>query len=514
MDRSKADLVLRNAGAITLERRYPRARTIYIKNGLIWKTSTADIECSLTGPDTGILDCSGKTTIPAFHDAHCHIVAYAESMINIDVGPASVQSIEDMMSKIKKAAASIPAGQWIRCAGYNEFYLKEKRHPLRQDLDRATVAHPVKLTHRSGHAHVLNTPALKLAGISNESEEPDGGMIERDLDSGEPNGLLYGMGAYLAQRVPATGSEELDAAILQAGNTLLSLGITSVQDASPGNDLKRWQQFADWKKSNLFQPRTVLMFGYSEIGQIKGLQDIHGELSAGMVKLVLDEVRGKLNPPQSEINRMLLDINNRGLQAAVHAVEENAVNTVIKAFDCALRANPRRDHRHRVEHCSVCSPAAAARLAALRAVIVTNPDFIYYSGERYLSDVPPGQLRHLYAAKTMLEAGLRVAAGSDAPVAGPDPLKAIYAAVTRRAETGQAVLPRQSVTAMDALRLFTSGAAYSCFREKQLGTIRKGKYADLAVLNADPLQVKAAELRDIKVEMTLLNGNMVYDAAD
>jgi predicted amidohydrolase YtcJ len=513
MASAKADLVLRKAGAITLDRRFPRARTIYIQNGLILKVSSADIDRSLTGPDTGIIDCEGKTVIPAFHDAHCHVVAYAEGLVNVDVSPASVQSFEDIINKISKVAAATPAGQWIRCAGYNEFYLKERRHPLRYDLDRATLAHPVKLTHRSGHAHVLNTLALKLAGISNESEEPDGAMIERDLENGEPNGLLLGMGSYLSQRIPPFSGKDLDRAIGQAGNKLLSLGITSVQDASPGNDPRRWQQFADWKKRELFKLRTTLMFGAAETRQIKDLRGINGELSAGAVKLVLDEVRGKLNPSQSEINRMLLDIHKRGLQAAIHAVEENTVKAAIKALDYALNRFPRRDHRHRLEHCSVCSPAAASRLATLGAMVVTNPAFIYYSGERYLSDVPQGQFRRLYAINTMLGAGLRVAAGSDVPVAGPDPLKAIYAAVTRRAETGQPVLPGQSISVMDALRLFTSGAAYSCFREKQLGAISRGKYADLAVLNADPLRVKAEDLKDIKVEMTLLNGKVVYDDA-
>jgi predicted amidohydrolase YtcJ len=514
MASSKADLVLRNARAITLDRRFPRARTIYVQNGLILKISSADIESSLTGPYTKILDCAGKTVIPAFHDAHCHIVAYAEGLITVDAGPASVRSIDDLINRIRKIAAVTPAGQWIRCAGYNEFYLKEKRHPLKYDLDRATLAHPVKVTHRSGHAHVLSTAALKLAGIGNESEEPDGGMIERDLESGEPNGLLFGMGAYLAQKIPPIGSGELDTAITEAGRTLLSLGITSVQDASPGNGPARWRQFEDWKKRGIFPPRTVLMFGAANAGHLGEMKEIKGILGKGAVKLVLDEVRGKLNPSQAEINRMLLHINKSGLQAAIHAVEENTVNAAIKALDYALTDYPREDHRHRVEHCSICSSGAAARLAALGAAVVTNPAFIYYSGERYLSDVPAGQFQHLYALNSMLGAGLRVAGGSDAPVACPDPLKAVYSAVTRRAENGREVLTRQSINVIDALALFTSGAAYSCFREKQLGTISKGKYADLAILNADPLRVKAEELKNIKVEMTLLNGDLAYTAAD
>jgi predicted amidohydrolase YtcJ len=223
MANTKAGLVLRNAGVITLDRRRPAARTLYILNGRIVKVSGRDIGRTMAGPGTRVIDCAGKTIIPAFHDAHCHIQGYAESLLNIDAGPSSVSSIKDIIDRIKDAAAGLPAGSWIRCAGYNEFYLQEKRHPTRHDLDRATAEHPVKLTHRSGHAHVLNSLALRLAGIGTESAEPPEGMIERDLETGEPNGLLYGMGAYLSQRIAPAGDAELDAAVARAGRNLLSL---------------------------------------------------------------------------------------------------------------------------------------------------------------------------------------------------------------------------------------------------------------------------------------------------
>ena len=505
----RAGLVLRNADVLTLDARFPCARTVYIRNNHILKTSLSDIESHLTGPQTIVIDCRGKAVMPAFHDAHCHIPAYAEALANIDISPASAKSIEDIINIVKQAASRTPAGEWIRCAGYNEFYLAEKRHPLKQDLDRATLSHPVKLTHRSGHAHVLNTPALRLVGIGIEIEEPEGALIERDLESGEPSGLLYGMGPYLSQKIPPLNGRELDAAIGWASNTLLSLGITSVQDASPGNNYERWQQFAGWKRKGLFKPRTTFMPGVAEIDHLRDLPPAE-ELSMGPVKVVLDEVRGNLNPPQTEINRLLLQIHGAGMQAAFHAVEEPVIEAVINALEYALESHPRPDHRHRVEHCSICTPAFATRLAALGAVVVTNPTFIYYSGERYLSEVSPAQFQHLYALNTMLKSGLKIAEGSDSPVAPPNPFKAIYAAVTRRAENGQEVLPAQSISIMDALRLYTAGAAYSCFREKDLGTITAGKYADLIVLNADPLKVEPEALKDIKVEMTLLNGEIAY----
>ena len=513
---AKASLVLRNANVITLELRRPSARTVYIHCGRILKVSGRDIDPAVTGPGTHVIDCTGKTIIPAFHDAHCHIPAYAESLLNIDVSPASVCSIVDIISTLKKAAASLPAGSWIRCAGYNEFYLAEKRHPTLQELDRAAPAHPVKLTHRSGHAHMLNSLALHLAGIGNESEEPPGGMIERDLDTGEPNGLLYGMGACLAQRIPPAGDEEMDAAMTRAGKTPLSLGITMVQDASPGNDMSRWNRFLYWKKQGLFTPRVVMMFGAGELDRLQGRQPFYDKatgLGSGAVKIMVDEVRGSLNPPQEELNRLVVDIHRRGLQAALHAVEETTVEAAASALEHAIKMRPCKGHRHRLEHCSVCAPDMARRLAYMGAGVVTNPAFIYYSGERYLSEVPPHQREHLYAINTLIKAGVKVAAGSDAPVANPDPLKGIYAAVTRRAATGQAVVSGEAISVLDALKLYTINAACSCFRERQTGSIVKGKWADLVVLNGDPLTVNPEELKHLRVEMTVLDGEVVYSEA-
>ena len=411
MGNAKAGLVLRNASVITLESRRPSARTVYIQGGRILKVSGRDIDPTATGPDARVVNCAGKTIIPAFHDAHCHIAAYAESLLNIDAGPASVRSIKDIVGRVKEAALGLPAGSWIRCTGYNEFHLEEKRHPTRHDLDGATAAHPVKLTHRSGHAHVLNSLALHLAGISNESEEPPGGMIERDLGNGEPNGLLYGMGAYLAQRIAPAGDEEMAAAMTRAGRILLSLGITMAQDASPSNDMTRWNRFIDWKRQGLFAPRVMMMFGAGELDSLQGRQPFYDKATgsgSGAVKIMIDEVRGSLNPPQEELNRLAADIHRRGLQAALHAVEESTVEAAALSLEYALREAPLKGHRHRLEHCSVCTPAMARRLARMGAGVVTNPAFIYYSGERYMAGVPPHQLKHLYAITTMLKAGVRV----------------------------------------------------------------------------------------------------------
>ena len=218
-----ADLILFNANVLTLNPKYPRAQLVAVRNGRVLGIGRNGDLREFRGDGTEVIDCRGGTVIPGFSDAHCHLVAFAESLLSLNLSPDKVHSIADIQEEIRKLARDLPAGSWIRGVGYNEFYLAEKRHPNRWDLDEATLVHPVKLTHRSGHAHVLNSPALRIAGISRETPEPPGGMIERDLVSGEPNGVLYGMNDYLAGVVPPVAEGELAPGIRLASDRLIAL---------------------------------------------------------------------------------------------------------------------------------------------------------------------------------------------------------------------------------------------------------------------------------------------------
>ena len=184
--------------------------------------------------------------------------------------------------------------------GYDEFHLAERRHPCRWDLDAVAPGHPVKLTHRSGHAHVLNSLALKLAGITIESGDPPGGMIDRALDTGEPTGILYGMGGYLARIIPPIDEEELEYGLSLVNERLLSCGITSVQDATAHNDLREWRRFERWKAHGMLKPRITMMMGLAGFDEWKSqaFSSFLGEdhLRLGPVKIIVDEVTGSLHP--------------------------------------------------------------------------------------------------------------------------------------------------------------------------------------------------------------------------
>jgi hypothetical protein len=178
------------------------------------------------------------------------------------------------------------------------------------------------------------------------------------------------------------------------------------------------------------------------------------QLRLGGVKIIIDETTGHLHPAQSELNEMVLRIHQAGFQACLHAVEENAIEAACSAIEYALQRSPKSDHRHRIEHCSVCSPSLANKLASLGIMVVTQPSFIYYSGDRYLRTVPAEELKHLYPVGTLLKTGVKVAASSDCPIAPANPIMGIYAATSRMTETSEAVLFEEKITPEEALRMY------------------------------------------------------------
>ena len=510
MDNPPADLILYNANVLTLDSNYPRAQFVAIRDSKILAVGENEDLKEFRGSKTRVVDCHGRTILPGFNDAHCHFVALAKSMVNLNLGPVKVHSIRDIQKGIGELAQNLPPGSWIRAGGYNEFYLAEKRHPNRWDLDKATSIHPVKLTHRSGHAHVLNSLALALVGISRETPEPPGGIIERDLETGEPNGLLYDMGNFLAKKVPPLDDSELSRGVKLANQELLSLGITSIQDASPENDWERWRMFQRWKEEGSLNCRVSLMLGMEGFKQYQEERLAFDGIHLGGVKIILQETTGRLSPPREELEQLMRRIHQSNLQVALHAIEETTVEAACSILEHILQGSPRTDHRHRIEHCSVCQPEIAKRLASLGVMVVTQPAFIYFNGERYLKTVPKRQLQHLYPVATLLKTGIKVAAGSDCPVVPPDPLIGIYAAVSRRAETGEVVLAQERISHLEAIRMYTDHAAYASFEEAIKGSIAQGKLADLIVVSDDPTRLPVEEIKNLKVEVTIIGGDIMY----
>jgi predicted amidohydrolase YtcJ len=510
-----ADLILTNANIITMNPANPTAGLVAIKGNKIWLVGDNDRLGEVRGAKTKIIDCQGKTVVPGFNDAHCHIFAFIRKLGSIDLSPPRVSSIADIKAAVRRRARSIPAGNWITATDYNEFYLAEKRHPTRRDLDEAAPEHPVVLAHRSLHACVLNSLALEMAGITREAPEPPGAVIERELDTGEPSGLLFDMVGYIrGQVLPPLSAEELAEGIALASRHYLSMGITSLQEASANNDYARWQTLKRFKQNGELASRVSMMSGldalprFQEAGLAFGSGD--EQLRLGGVKILVNETTGKLQPPQDELNRQALGAHRAGFQLAIHCVEPSTVEAAISALEYISSESSLVGRRHRLEHVSECPPELLERLSKLKAMVVTQPPFIYYSGERYIATIPPERQKWLYRIKSSLDADLIVAGSSDSPVVPDNPLVGIYAAVTRRVETGQEVLPQEAVSAERALEMYTTNAAYASFEENIKGTIAPGRLADMAVLSADPLKSAPERIKDIKVEVTIIDGKVAW----
>jgi predicted amidohydrolase YtcJ len=460
--------------------------------------SNAEI-AALAGPETLALDCHGLTIHPGFIDAHCHILAAARDSSRLD---CSLGSIAEIVAAIRAEVGAIPPEGWLRGRGYHEMTLKERRHPTRRDLDPASPDVPVRITHVTGHASVLNSAALTRLGIDSSTEEPPGGVIERESETGEPSGVLIEMEDWLDRRMPRHGSAALEEDIRRFSERLLAAGVTSVQDLGHRNDRRRAELLADFAARRLFRPRITMATGYEAFAA--GEEAAAPGIARGPVKIMINESGDALEPNAQNLTRMVDGVHRAGRQAAIHAISSAAITASLYAIGAAQSADGRIG-RHRIEHAAVASTPLIEHMANLGAVPVSNPAFIYEHGDRYLQTVPEDQLPCLYDAAGIVRNGRRIAAGSDAPVGPIEPSRGIWAACRRLTKSGRSIPSRSSPLSMAwGLLMYSLGGAFAAFEELQKGLIAPGMLADLVLLDIQ---------RDwVHPMMTILGGEIVWRA--
>ena len=561
-----ASLTLVNAKAVTMDPQQPLAEAVAVRGEVVVAVGRrADME-GLSGPGTRTVDCRGMTLLPGFVDAHCHLLAAASSLRGLDCSPESLPTIGHLQQAVRSRARETPRGQWVRGFGYDHLGLAEKRHLNRWDLDSAAPANPVRLDHRSGHAAVLNSQGLRLAGIDRHTPDPVDGIICRDETIGEPTGLLLEMGGYLTRRLGKLRTEDdLGEGVAELNRRLLSYGVTSVQDAGPNNGPAHWRVFQNLEASRLFEPRVTMMAGAAHLQDFlaEGFRWGQGgpRLRLGHVKIMLTTTTGACYPDPETLALMVREARQAGFPVAVHAVEQEAVAAAVDALGAAPRrprlfggpahssdfdagvdqASPatppgemglrrRRDAGpgtptgphpamppDRIEHCSECPPALAARLRRSGAMVVTQPGFVYWNGERYRQEVSPDLLPWLYPLGALAGLGISVAFGSDAPVIDPNPWPAIYSAVTGAARSGRSLRPggrrdSQTITTESALRRHTLEGAYSEGSSGFKGSIQAGKLADLVLVDPDPLGADPSRLDRVRPVLTIVGGRVAWQS--
>lgn len=528
-----ADRVFQHGHFITLDPAHPTAQALAVCDGRIVAVGSNDSLASLIGPKTKAMDLEGHTVIPGFHDAHCHILLYGLSLMEVNARAAI--NIREVAEAVATQVKYATPGQWIRGGGYNENKLAERRHPKRADLDAVSPRNPAFLSHVSGHMAVANSRALALAGVTRDTPDPEGGMIERE-DNGEPTGLLKETAQELIKRVlPAYTLEETKAALAAAGKQMAAEGITSAQDAWAGWIApEEFRAYQETTAAGTLPQRVRLMVDVEKLAIRDsrfdfafGLRTGFGNerLKLGSIKLFLDgsligrtaalstpyanapDAYGMLVKSEETIQAQVGMAHRGGWQVAMHAIGDRAIETGLDTIETVMGADAAR-FRPRLEHCGILRSDLVERIRRLGAVIVTQPRFITELGDGFRAALGEERLRLTYPMASLR--GLHVAFSSDRPVVNGAPLLGVQAAVLQGTASGAAYVPEEAITVQEALRWYTLGAAYSAFEENNTGNLTPGKWADFVVLSDDPLRTPPEALGEIAVLQTVVGGRMVF----
>jgi hypothetical protein len=529
-----ADLVFRNGPSITVDDRRPTAEAVAVSANKISRVGTDEEVRAEIGPATRVVDLGGRALLPGLNDNHNHPISLGQSLSSIDAGPAAAPTLAALQQAFRAAAARGSGRDgWLVGRGYDDTRLDVHRHPTRFDLDEATEGRPALLVRTCGHLAVANSAALARAGIGRETPDPSGGRIDRD-DHGEPNGLLCETAIRLVRDlIPPSTRAEMKDYLRGAGRLFLRYGITSVGEAS----IRTSDEFAAYEELARDGELPVRVFTMMIIDDTLdalerlGLQTGFGDawLRIGPAKLFQDGSGGGRtaamtvdyrNDPgnrgitiydQPGLNERMTRANAAGFQMAAHAIGDLAITMILDAYETALAAHPRPDHRARIEHCGICTPSHLARMRRLGVLAIPQPSFIYYLGDSYIENFSPEQLAFSYPGRAWIDHGIAAAGSSDAPVVSVDPFVNLRSAVTRLTQDGQRMGPNQGVTIDEAIRMFTLNGAYASFEEHLKGSISEGKLADLTVLDHDPREVAPQELHTLLAAMTVIDGRVVFE---
>jgi len=532
-----ADLLLFNGHVVTLEDSVKNAEAVAIVGERIAAVGTSQDLAPLQETARQSIDVNGASVVPGFIDAHNHMFLYLYLRTLLDCRTPLDSILPDLLEKVARKAEGTPKGEWVRGWGFADYKVRERRFPLRRELDEAAPHHPVVIIHASGHSAAANSAALALYRISADTPDPPDGRIERDPDSGQPTGVLHESASAVvsyAGLVLEFLGKDLDAKIdliEQGGPDYWRCGITSVHDASSMPDVNALYQEAERQGRLPVRVYPMALFDLSRALLDSGVRTGFGNtrLRVGAIKVMGDgSLSGRtaavsepyLNTPgtgilymdQDKMDATVLEIHRKGFQAAVHAIGDRAVEQVLNAFEKVIRPEGENRLRHRIEHAGILNHELMDRMAELDIVVGTQPRFLFEQGDGFLASCGPGRIKQVYPFRSLVERGVRVAGSSDCPVVSHDPLLGIQDAVRRQTEEGRVLAPEERLTPERALRLFTIEAARASFEEQDKGSICPGKLADLAVLSEDPLVVDPDRIGDIQVQMTILGGKIVHPA--
>ncbi len=540
-----ADVILTNGRVHTMDAALPLAEAVALTgNRILALGSTADIAL-LRGPKTQVIDLSGRLLLPAFADSHVHLATYALARQRMDLSSAC--SAEEVATIVAQQASNTLPGRWLRGHGWDRNVWRDSTLPTKVVLDAAAPEHPVALGSKDLHSVWVNSQALVRAGIAAATLDPPGGVIARDPHTGQPTGILLEEACKLISRLyPRPTPAECADAVKETLPLVWAAGITSIHQMGDSPDARAFRTFQFLNQRGELGLRVLYYLPRENLDSAiaVGLRSGFGDrrLSVGGVKLFVDGSLGShtawmLEPFEDEpdnrgVGRLepeeLRDLVRRasaaGLPVAVHALGDRANREAIEAIAAARRAEQisaqsassadPADLRHRIEHVQLLQPDDIPRLARWRIVASMQP--VHCTSDMAMADRHWGEPRcaGAHAWRSLLDAGVRLAFGSDAPVEALDVLAGIHAAVTRRQADGcpdhEGWHPEQRLSVAEAVHGYTLGAAYAAGEERWRGSITQGKLADLVVLSEDIFGCDLMDILSTCVDLTIFDGRVVY----
>ncbi|MEM7332940.1 MAG: amidohydrolase [Chloroflexota bacterium] len=512
----------------TMDPSHPTVEAVLVNDD--GKIAAVGAKADLSRDGVEIVDLNGRVLLPAFNDAHIHVSWLGLQLTRwVDARNHVAPNIPTVVQKFRERAAQETPNRWIQGMGYNEALLAEGRHLNKHDLDEASTEHPIFLVRSCGHVAVVNHRAMELAGITAETPDPPGGVILRD-EHGEPTGILQETAMTLAQHlIPEPTLAEKITAVQATANYLLSLGVTAATDPDVMPDwIEVYQKMAD---ENLLDIRMNLLASRRSGDQIQPLPPkIDSDfLRLDSVKFFADGgmtsataaisipyretgTKGVLIYEDEEMADLMWEAHNNGLRIATHANGDIAIEQVLSTYELVNQKQPRPNLHHRIEHLALPTDDHLERCANLHVNIATQTVFLSAMGATYRRYMPEAFFPRAYGVRKMLDAGLTVALSTDAPVV-PDanPFLGLKAAVDRHDHAGNPLGAHQAITNEEALFGYTMGGALLSGDEATMGSLTPGKWADMIIVNDDPLTTPPEKMLELLVEKTFVAGEVMFE---
>jgi hypothetical protein len=522
-----------NGKIYTVNEKQPLAQSVITEGNKIIFVGSNEEAKKLIDASTNVIDLKGKLMLPGFIDNHVHFITGGFYLLGIDLRPAA--STKEFKQILKDYAQSHP-GKWITGGYWDHEKWEIKDLPTKEMIDEVVSNQPVFVERLDGHMAVANSYALKLAGITKDTESPDGGLIVKDPKTGEPTGVLKDNAMYLITKfIPEPTAEENYEALLAALDEAKKLGITSVQDITYSDALKTFERakaegkltcriFTRWPISDyksLVEKNIKIGYGDEliKMGSLKAFAD--GSLGSSTAwffdrydqdtlttGLAMDIIT------DGSMEEWCIDADKNHLQLSVHAIGDKANSFMLDLYEKIINENPKWERRFRIEHAQHVRFEDIKRFAELGVIASVQPYHCIDDGVWAEKRIGPERIKYTYPFKSFLDAGVKMCFGTDWYVAPLNPLLGLYSAVTRRTlddKNPDGWIPEQKISIEDAIKCYTINSAYASFEENIKGSIEVGKLADLIVLSDDILTVDPIKIKDAKVEMTIFNGEIIYN---